>query len=101
MTTKWLREAESNIVDSIMWGESFHGVDICTVLDGEPVDDLLRYLVNRKTDEAMDWLERRVIDYVSRNEELVELYRMDEEERMRDSAIDAEIDRRYLVAEAI
>ncbi len=89
MTTKWLREAESNIVDMIMWGESFHGIDLPKVMDGEPVDDLLRYLANRKTDEAMDWLRSRVIDYVSRHDELAELYRMDEEEIMRGNAIDA------------
>ena len=97
MTTKWLREAESEIVDQIMWGEKFHGIDICAVMDGEPVDELLLLLVQRKDDEARDWLKRMVIQYVQRHEKLVALYRMDEQERLRDSALES----RYLVAEAI
>ncbi len=98
MTKKWLSEAQSNIVDEILWGNSYHGHDIASVLDGEPVDDFFRLYVNRKHDEANEWLERLVIDYVSRHEELEDYYRQDEIERMRDNAIDA---RRYLVAEAI
>jgi hypothetical protein len=97
MTTKWLKEAESEIVDQIMWGESFHGIDITTVMDGEPIDELLLLLVQRKPDEAMDWLKRMVIHYVQRHDKLVEIYRMDEQERLRDSALES----RYLVAEAI
>ncbi len=101
MTHKWLSEAQSNIVDEILWGNSYHGHDITKVIDGEPVDDFFRLYTNRKKDEADEWLERLVIDYVSRHEELIEFYRMDEEERMRENAIDAERERRYLVAEAI
>ena len=97
MTTKWLKEAESEIVDQIMWGESFHGIDITTVMDGEPVDELLLLLVQRKDDDARDWLKRMVIQYVQKHDKLIDLYRMDEEERMRDSALES----RYLVAEAI
>ena len=88
MTTKWLKEAESEIIDTIMWGGNFHGHDITKVLDGEVIDDLLLLLVSRKQDEAMDWLKHRVIYYVQNHEELIEMYRDDEEERMRDNAID-------------
>ena len=97
MTHKWLSEAESNVVDSIMWGESFHGIDICTVLDGEPVDDLLRHLVNRKSEEAMEWLERRVISYVS-EQELGRLWEADERERNRENALIDSLERRREVA---
>ncbi len=101
MSTKWLREAESEIVDRIMWGENFHGVDITKVMDGEPLDELLLLVVQRKDHEAREWLKPFVIRYVQRNERLIDLYRWDENERMRDNAIDAEIERRYLIAEAV
>lgn len=101
MTKKWLKEAESQIVDEILWGNSYHGHDISKVIDGEDTSPYFRLYVARRKDDADKWLEELVTLYVQRHEELVELYRIDEEERMRDSAIDAEIDRRYLVAEAI
>lgn len=101
MTKKWLKEAQSNIVDEILWGNSYHGHSIDSVIDGEDVAPYFRLLVARKQDEANEWLERLVIDYVSRHDELMEFYRMDEEERMRENAMDAERERRYLVAEAI
>ena len=97
MTTKWLKEAESEIVDQIMWGEKFHGIDITSVMDGEPIDDLLLLLVQRKDDDARDWLKRMVINYVQKHDKLVDLYRMDEEEKIRERALEG----RYLVAEAI
>lgn len=98
MTKKWLSEAQSNIVDEILWGNSYHGHNIDSVIDGEDVAPYFRLKVARKQDEADEWLERLVIEYVSRHEELEDYYRQDEMERMRDNAIDA---RRYLVAEAI
>lgn len=101
MTKKWLKEAESQIVDEILWGNSFHGHDITSVIDGEPVDTFFRLYVSRRKDEADEWLEELVTLYVQRHEELIEFYRMDEEERMRENAIDAERERRYQVAEAI
>ena len=101
MTKKWLSEAQSNIVDEIMWGNSYHGHDIDSVIDGEDVAPYFRLKVARKQYEADEWLERLVIDYVSRHEELMDYYRQDEEERMRESAIDAERERRYMIAEAI
>ena len=101
MTHKWLKEAQSNIVDEILWGNSYHGHDITKVIDGEPVDTFFRLYVSRRKDDADKWLEELVTLYVQRHEELMEFYRMDEEERMRESAIDAERERRYLVAEAI
>lgn len=101
MTHKWLKEAESNIVDEILWGNSYHGHDIDSVIDGEDVAPYFRLLVARKQDEANEWLERLVIDYVSRHEELIDYYRQDERERERDNAIDAERERRYWIAEAI
>lgn len=97
MTHKWLTEAQSNIVDEIMWGNSYHGHDITSVLDGEPVDDFFRMYVSRNKEGADEWLERLVIDYVSRHEELMDFYRQDEEERMRQNAIESERERRYLV----
>jgi hypothetical protein len=96
-----LKEAQSNIVDEILWGNSYHGHNIDSVIDGEDVAPYFRLLVARKQDEANEWLEELVKLYVERHEELIEFYRMDEEERMRENAIDAERERRYLVAEAI
>ena len=82
-----------DIVEKIMWGESFHGIDITTVLDGEVVDGLLLLLVRRKFDEATDWLKDRVQAYVERDERLLDLHYMDEQEELRDSAVDWEIKR--------
>lgn len=101
MTHKWLKEAESNIVDEILWGNSYHGHDIDSVIDGEDVAPYFRLLVARKQDEANEWLERLVIDYVSRHEELIDYYRQDERERAQENSVDAERERRYLIAEAI
>lgn len=101
MTKKWLKEAESQIVDEILWGNSYHGHDITSVIDGEPVDTFFRLYVSRRKDDADKWLEELVTLYVQRHEELMEFYRQDEEERMRESAIDSERERRYLVQEAI
>jgi hypothetical protein len=100
MITKWLREAESEIVDQIMWGESFHGIDITKVMDGEPVDELLLLLVQRKPDEAMDWLKRMVIHYVQQNE-LEELWIADKREEERENGILDQLRMRRSVAEAI
>jgi len=100
MTTKWLREAESEIVDQIMWGEKFHGIDITTVMDGEPIDELLLLLVQRKPDEAMDWLKRMVIRYVQQNE-LEELWIADKREEERENGILYQLEMRRSVAEAI
>lgn len=86
---KWLSEAQSNIVDEILWGNSFHGHDITSVLDGEPIDDFFRLYTNRKKDECDEWLERLVIDYFSRHEELEDYYRIDEAERMKSNMIDS------------
>jgi hypothetical protein len=83
-----LKEAQSNIVDEILWGNSYHGHNIDSVIDGEDVAPYFRLLVARKQDEANEWLEELVKLYVERHEELIEFYRMDEEERMRDNAVD-------------
>jgi adenylate kinase family enzyme len=95
------KEAQSNIVDEILWGNSYHGHDITSVIDGEPVDTFFRLYVSRRKDDADKWLEELVTLYVQRHEELMEFYRQDEEERARENAIDAERERRYQVAEAI
>ena len=97
----WEKEAQSNIVDEILWGNSYHGHNIDSVIDGEDVAPYFRLKAARKQHEADEWLERLVIDYVSRHEELMDYYRQDEEERMRESAIDSERERRYMIAEAI
>ena len=95
----WEKEAQSNIVDEILWGNSYHGHDITSVIDGEPVDTFFRLYVSRRKDDADKWLEELVTLYVQRHEELIEFYRQDEAERMRENAIDAE--RRYMIEEAI
>ena len=100
MTTKWLKEAESEIVDQIMWGEKFHGIDICSVMDGEPIDELLLLIAQRKDDEARDWLKRMVIHYVQQNE-LGELWIADKQEEERENGILYQLEMRRSVAEAI
>jgi hypothetical protein len=96
-----LKEAQSNIVDEILWGNSYHGHSIDSVIDGEDVAPYFRLKVARKQDEANEWLEELVKLYVERHDELMDYYRQDEEERARENAVDAERERRYLVAEAI
>lgn len=49
-------EAEKELLDRLMWGEKYLNVDITYVMDGEPVDELLLLVTQRKTDEALDWL---------------------------------------------
>jgi len=97
MNKKWLSEAQSNIVDEIMWGNSYHGHSIDSVIDGEDVSVYFRLKVARKQDEANEWLEELVKLYVERHEELMDYYRHDEQERARENAMDAERERRYLV----
>jgi hypothetical protein len=94
-------KAQSNIVDSILWGESFHGHSIDSVIDGEDVSVYFRLKVARKQYEADQWLEELVKLYVERHEELMDYYRQDERERAQENAIDAERERRYMIAEAI
>ncbi len=96
-----LEEAQSNIVDEILWGNSYHGHSIDSVIDGEDVSVYFRLKVARKQYEADQWLKELVKLYVERHEELMDYYRQDERERAQENAIDAERERRYMIAEAI
>lgn len=95
-------EAEKDLLDSLMWGEKVLNVDITHVMDGEPVDELLLLLTQRKDHEAREWLESFVKRFIEgeTGQKLVDYLIKEDMERRRDSMIDAEIHRRKLLQEA-
>lgn len=95
-------EAEKDLLDSLMWGEKVLNVDITHVMDGEPVDEFLLLVVQRKQDEALDWLKSFVKRFIKgeTGQKLVDYLIKEDQERRRDSMIDAEIHRRKLLQEA-
>jgi len=96
--TQWEIEAQSNIVDEILWGNSYHGHSIDSVIDGEDVSVYFRLKVARKQYEADQWLEELVKLYVERHEELMDYYRQDEAEVSRENHVYSQ---RKALAEAI
>jgi hypothetical protein len=96
--SKRLSEIQSNIVDEILWGNSFHGHDIDKVIDGEDMSPYFRLKVARKQDDADEWFKELVTRYVENTEELIDLYLQDEKEMARDSHV---YSRRKEIAEAV
>lgn len=87
-------EAERELIDQIMWGEKYLGVDITYVMDGEPLDALLRLVAERRDDDARDWLRPFVKRFIEgeTGQKLVDSFLADERARQIDSAMDAKTD---------
>ena len=85
------REAEADVIDRIMWGEEFHGVDIEWVMDGEDCGDIIRLLMQRREDEARDLIKPLVLRFMEgkTGQKLIDARLSDEWEQQRDSAMEA------------
>lgn len=95
-------EAEKDLLDSLMWGEKVLGVNLAYVMDGEPMDECIQLIAEHRDDDARDWLRsfvKRFIDGET-GQKLVDYLIKEDQERRRDSMIDAEIHRRKLLQEA-
>lgn len=80
-------EAERELIDQIMWGEKIGEVDITYVMDGEPLDTLLRLTTERRHDEALDWLRPFVKRFIEgeTGQKLVDSFLADERARQMNS----------------
>jgi len=83
-------EAERELIDQIMFGEKYMGVDLPYVMDGEPVDTLLRLTAERRHDEAIDWLRVFVKRFIEgeTGQKLVYSFLADERERQKLSVLE-------------
>lgn len=83
-------EAERELIDQIMWGEKYLSVDITYVMDGEPLDALLRLVTERRDDAARDWLRPFVKRFIEgeTGQKLVDSFLADERSRQELSVLE-------------
>ena len=87
-------EAYDYLVDLWLSGESYAGVDITNIMDGEVIDDLLLAIASKRYDRAARILKRHCESYLSSEtgEKLIEAVQDDWDQESRDAAAEAKHD---------